>query len=657
MADFLSRTGSRALTRLSMQQNAKQQLLAEASALQPDYDAVTKAIMDRELYAADYAPIANEVNGIVTNYMNKYNADPFYAFSREGRRAARTLKQIVNDPSIKMLEDNAKLADDQYKKALEKDLGGDFVVRGDKVAAMKGGQRVWIDVDDIGGLDSAEGDGLLTVDTDHQLTRNVFGVRGEIPSYNMTSVKNVDDKIRAAFSNVGTTEVARLLRDTGAGTDTSITTKNNINQLRTIANNLINSELTQDEKNTLMSKYLQSAGTPTKDGFRQWLENRIFKVAEGRATTVDERKDEVSITSKLAKQSAETAAAIGKETGLSPAHGVITGLYGTRPVVRSENGVAATTRANLLPAQETFSRSRGKYTDENGVTYTSRKLNDLQVFSDATDLGNVLLRVAGGKNQGQFVTLPNVQDFGVVADDVNGAPSLIYEYSYTGKDGSKQIIPSSVVEQINTKIRNGQPIPQELREYMTNVSAEEAINMISQADYRDERMRQAALADAQRQVQQKGYVSVLMNEPYIAAKVLTLNERGFFGIDQNSELVNPMTNVIKESGYQGKQDKSLREYYTRYAGQGDIIDTNAWYNPASDEVYELDVRIPLKSFQALHATYGGQVKGEREDVNIGTMGLFPKFDVVPSNILDPTSLPNMVGSRQFQTLDAFKNGR
>jgi hypothetical protein len=656
MADFLSRTGSRALTRLGMQSAARQQLLGEADSLQPDYDAVTKAIMDKKLYSADYAPVANEVNSVVNGYMQKYQADPFFAFSREGRKTVKMLRDMIHDPSLKLMEDNAKLADEQYKRASDKDLGGDFVIRGDKVAAIKNNQRAWIDIDDLGKLDTSKGEGILTVDNDHQLTRNVFGVRGEVPTYNMTSIKEIDQKIQSAFSGLGSDEVARLMRDTSAGVDTFKRGKSNTNQLNAVVSNLLNKDLTESDKNTLMSKYLQSNGSPTKSGFNSWLQDRILKVAQGKSLSVDEVKDEQSLSLRNAKTAHDMKmkeAEIGKER-LSPAHLVTTGNYGTRPIIRTEKGVATTVQANLLPLDETFKLSNGKSRDENGVEYTSRKLSDLKVFSDATDLGNILLRVASGNGQGSFVNLPNAKDFAVVADDRNGAPAVTFEYSYTDGEGVKQIIPSTIIDQYQAKLKAGQPLPPSIEKYTTSVSGEEAMQMINQAQYKTERDKQAAIADAQRQLETKGYVSVIKQEPFIAAKIYVAKEEGLFGTDQDQELVKPMVNMINQAGYESKNSRTLRDYYKKYSGNGDILDAGAFsYN---DEVYELDTRIPVKSFQALHAAYGGTVKGEREDNNIGTMGFFPKFDVVPSNLLDQTSLPNMTGRKQFLTLDAFKNG-
>lgn len=248
--------------------------------------------------------------------------------------------------------------------------------------------------------------------------------------------------------------------------------------------------------------------------------------------------------------------------------------------------------------------------------------------------------------------LPNAKEFAVVSDDRNGAPALIYEYSYTDSEGVKQIIPSSIIEQYHAKIRAGQPLPPAIEKYTTPVSGEDAIRMIEQAEYKNVRDKQAALADAQRQMETKGYVSVVMQEPFIAAKVLVGKNRGWFDNDMNSELLNPLVEAVSNAGYESKDSQALRDYYTKYSGMGDVV-SNSYFN---DEVYELDTRIPVSSFQALSSAYGGAVKGEREDNYIGTMGFFPKFDVVPSNLLDQTSLPNMVGRRQFQTLDAFKNG-
>lgn len=652
MADFLSKTPSRALTRLSMQQQARQQLIGEATAMQPDYDAVTKAIMDKKLYAADFAPIANEVNGMVNNYMTKFQADPFYAFSREGRRTVKQLRQIIHDPSIKMMEDNAKLADEQYKQAQERELGGDFVVKGGKVAAIRGGKRVFVDVDELNMLNQDAGEGILTVDTDHLLTRNQFGVRGEVPTYNMTSIKDIDQKIHNAFAGLGSTEVSRLLRDTSPGVDTNVRGKQNVNQLNAVVSNLLNRELTESDKNTLMSKYLQSAANPTKAGFDSWLQERILQVAEGKASTVDERKEQQAISLKNAKAQAEMAG-IGKEP-LGPAHLVVRGDYGTRPIIRTEGGTATTVRANRLPP-ETFKFSTGEYRDEAGVVHTSRKLGDLTVLSNATDLGNVLLRTAMGDGKGNYINLPNVKDFAVVADDDTGAPALTWEYSYEDpQTGGKQIIPSTIVEQFHAKMRAGQPLPPNIIPYTTQMEPQEAIEMIQNADYKLERDRQVALADAQKQAEQQGFVRVLKKDAYIATKLLVPKERGAIFTDYedtNRELLKPIIDRAEGAGYKSKDSSSLRDYYNTYGGRGAILDDTLF----NDELYELDARIPVTSFQAMNAAYGGKVTGERDDNNVATSGFYPKFDLVPSTMLDPTSIPNQVGRRQYQTLDAFKN--
>lgn len=651
MANFALPNRSRKLTQLQTQAAAKQQLLTEAASLQPDYDAVTKALLDKELYSADYTPVADRVNGIVSEYVSNFNKDPFYAFTRKGRQTARVLKEILNDPALRQYEADAKISDDNYKRAKDKNLGGDYLVDGNRVAVIRDGKRDWMDIDNLNQLDSKKNEGVLTVDDDHYYTRNAFGVRAGVPTYSMSSIKDVEDKIRSAFANAGSTDLQGTARNTSDGIDTAWRRKSNRQQLGIMANNLINKELTKEDLNTLKSKYLQSAPNPSNAGFKQWLNDRVISVAEGRADTVQENKEDVSLDLKRAKAAGE--AQLGKEP-LSPAHGIITGFYSSRPIIREEKGTGTFTKGNLLPIKETFERSRGKYKDPNGVEYTSRKLSDLDVFSDATDLGGLLLRVPGGNSQGEFKSVPGLANYAVVADNPEAAPALVYEYSYTDRSGIKQIIPTNVVSEVQAKIKAGQPLPASLEKYTTTVPLEQAQEMIMSGDYSDAQ-KQVLLRDAEKQAQQKGYVTTLAREPYVATGVIFGQERNWFSEDMNSSSVDSLLETIQQAGYKHSTSGEDVDYFNNYGGKGSVLD-QSWGPGSQDRTYRLDVRIPLKSFQALHAAYGGTVKGEREDTNIGTMGLFPKFDLIPSNILDPTSIPNQVGRQQFQTLDAFKNG-
>src|SRR5258706_3330162 len=100
MPDFVSRQPNVGLVKQAEREGSYRQLLQEASSLTPDVDAITGAIMDKKLYAPNKAPYLNAVNEIVGDYLGKFDKDPFYAFTREGRSAAGRLKQIVNHPDI-----------------------------------------------------------------------------------------------------------------------------------------------------------------------------------------------------------------------------------------------------------------------------------------------------------------------------------------------------------------------------------------------------------------------------------------------------------------------------------------------------------------------------------------------------------------------------
>lgn len=643
MPDFRSVTPNRGLTRLGMQQQSQQQLTQEAFSLSPDTDAVTKAILDKKLYNADMAPVQEEVNGIVGDYMEKFNKDPFYAFSREGRKTAGVLKNIINHPSIKEWEQNTAKSEEEYKRASDNRLNKNLVVRGNDVLAIKDGKRQYISLNEIKALNPEKGDRLLDVDSDIQAIRNNYGVRGGAPSYDMTKLDDIDSKIKAAFTDLGSNDQTSLIRDTSEGVDIKLRRKSNERQLNTALRTFMTTGLSESDKNTLRSEYVKSyGGEASPEGFHKWLSDKLSGIASGKLTTVREDVGQESITSKARSGGGGAP----KTVELSTASKVIQGVTGNRKVVDVIGNAGQSLQGNLLPVQETLGLSSGHFKDEFNNTYPNRTVKNLKIFSDATDLKNLSVR---NEKTGAWEKLPGLGEHGVVVDKPGSEPALVWQYSYTDPTGEQATVPLNAAKEILDRRNQGKPIPASLQKYMTTLPIEEAEARVMRSSASDED-KQRQIVALRSQVSSDGVVRMLENKPWIDFSVILPKAKGMFQGNVSGE-EQEIGNQLSNFGYQSKESDAMREYHKNYSGRGDVTNAPGSFWSVDDEFYEVKSRVPLTSFEQLNSVYGGKTLGYTEDIHIDSSKLRDNYELMSPNLFNSGTLPNMTGTKARVTID------
>lgn len=645
MPDFVSRTPNRGLTRLGMEQQANSTLLNEAFSLNPDADAVTKAIMDKKLYSADVQQPMNEVNSIVSDYMTRFNKDPFYAFSKEGRKAAQTLKSIVNHPALKEWEQNTQAAEDQYKQASANRLNKNIVVQGNDVLAFKDGKRQYISINELNSLDPKKGDRLLDVDSDMKGIRNVWGVRDGGPSYDMSKIDDIDQKINSALSGLGSEETEGLvLGSPQEGADMRMRRKSNELQLKTAIRTLATTGLTESDRNTLRSEYIKSAGTSaSSQGFNQWLSDKLSGIASGKLSTV--RSDVPQKGLKLDIE-ATRAGMDKKNPPLTAASLILNGVTGTRKVDQMVGGVGQSLQGNLLPPQETLNNSSGSFKDELGNSFANRTVKNLKVFSDATDLKNLSVLDRTGK--GTWSKLPGLAQYGVVVDRPGAEPALVYQYSYRDDNGEPTPVPVRITKEILDRQNAGQPLPASLQRYVTTMPLEEAVAKVTQSSMLPAD-KQRQILSLQSQVTTDGNVKYLDKTPWVDFSVVVPNKKGMFSKIPGE--ARALGDEVERLGYSSTESEQMRDYHKKYSGAGDITDAPDTMFGIDDEFYEVKAQVPLTSFEQLNSAYGGHSIGNREDIYIDTSRLRDNYELLSPNLFQSGTVPNMTRPRARVTID------
>lgn len=643
MPDFRSTAGNRALTRLSMQQEAQQRLTQDAFSLAPDSDAIGKALLDKKLYNADMEPVQNEINGIMGDYMEKFNKDPFHAFTREGRKTAGILKQILNHPALRQLEENALASDAEHKRATENRLGKNVVVRGNDVLAVKDGKRQYISMNDIGKLDHDKGEGLLDVDSDNHMLRGRFGVRDNVPSYDMSKLDDVETKIKNAFDDLGSTDVADT--DLGNAVDVKTRDKRNTMQLNTALKTLMSTGLTESDKNTLRSEYVKSTGSgATTGGFKNWLQEKLTGFAAKKIDTLHD----VSMTESIASKAAGPAGSGPKVAELSAASRIINGLTGNRRVDHVIGNVGESLQGNILPVQETLNNtmSSGGFKDELGNEYANRTVKNLKVFSDATDLKNLSVLTRSGDGAGKWAKIPGLAEYGVVLDKPGTEPALVYQYSYKDENGEPATVPVTAAKEILERRNRGEKIPDSLQKYLTVMPLETAEKSVMDSSIPEEAKKRQIIS-LRAQTSSDGYVRYIDNKPWVDFTIAMPNKKGFISkINPESQEV---ADKVSKLGYQSVESPALRDYHTKYSGLGEVSDQGLF--GINDEFYEVKARVPLTSFEQLNNAYGGKTLGNREDIHIDTSRLRNSYEIMSPELFNSATLPNMVKSPARLTVD------
>lgn len=594
----------------------------------PDADAVTKAILDKKLYNADMKQPMEEVNGMVVDYMNKFNKDPFYAFTKEGRKTAQNLKAIVNHPKLREWEQNTAAAEDEYKRATANRVNKNPVVSGNDVLVLKDGKRQYISLNDLKSLNPQKGDHPLDVDTDIKDIRNKWGVREGVPSYDMSKLDDVDQKIARAFTGLGSTEQEWTAPGSEQGVTNKITRKSNEAQLSTAIRTLMSTGLNESDRNTLKSEYIKLAGAgASTQGFQDWLHASLSGMASGKLSTM--RSDLPQKTIGAGAGGGED----GKAYKLTTAHLIFADKTGNRQIEDSNLGAAQRTLGNLMPINETLNTS----TRKNSEGFASRTPMTNKIFSEATDLENLSILTRGG--DGSWIKSPAFAQHGVIVDRPGAQPAVVAQYTYSDVNGKPALVPTRISQSILERQNAHKPLTAEQERYVITRPIQEAEQEVASSSLSKEKKAEQIL-NFRANVRPDKTVQYLALKPWVDFSMILPNPKGW-GNSGVSEEARELGRVSQQAGYQSKEDPRREEYYKQYAAEPTSIDPSGNTLTWDDEFYEVRARVPLISSEQLSAAYGGDSMGTREDVDISSSGLINNYHVLR---YDSAALPNQTGA-------------
>lgn len=597
MPDFSSRTRSRGLNRLQMGQQANAELSKDAFDLSDSTSKAADELLTHDLTNADMRPLRKSVSDQLSNYMENYKKDPYFAFSREGRATAKRIKDLLNHSDVKDLEEAHKDFKAEYARATTERLNKNFVVDGDSVLAIKDGRRQYVPLSELKTMNPDNGDRVLNVDSDAHVLKNVFGLRGGVPSYNMTSLEKVEKKIDETLSHakLGDTESGGESAG-GIGVTNTSKTKSNTNQLSAAIIGLMRGGLNTADQNTLKGEYIKEVGVNASNkDYKDWLLNRLQNYGSSQAVTSTLRGTKKAITGKGSGEGNDKT----KELGVADL--VLSGQYGTREQNAIDtNGFVSHDVANNLPP-DTYNISSGTQKDKNGNLIPNRRMKNLGLAtSGAMDVSTAVVQ---DKKTGAAVHVPGIEN--AVASSKK-PPALVTKYTYN-VNGKPTPVPEPAVVELKRYLNGdkaGEKIPAALRDYLS--------------------------PDGKLQMKQWVSMYVLSNAP-----------RGLQTGDTST------SDMLDKLGYEATNNDEAATEFDEFSGDG-----NDSHSGINDKKHEVHVLVELTSKPALRRMFGDKTFGSEDQTNVETGGLQDNYVQYSPSQYDPASIPNQVKKSNFVTLSA-----
>lgn len=181
-----------------MQQETRGELLAESRSLLPDEATLSKAIMDRELFAGDKARYINGMNQYTNQFLDKYKKDPYYAFTNDARGQIKKMKALASDPALTAMEQAKITSDAEFKRATDAEMQNNPVVENGRVLVNRNGTQRYIPLSQLTSEDRP-----LSVTERYNNAVNQGGGTDPI-TYDMSPFTDVIDKVTSAATNLGT---------------------------------------------------------------------------------------------------------------------------------------------------------------------------------------------------------------------------------------------------------------------------------------------------------------------------------------------------------------------------------------------------------------------------------------------------------------------
>lgn len=387
------------IIRHQIKSQKRQQLLSEAAALTPDQAELVKQLTDHELSPADTKRYGYMLSEGLRGFAQKYNENPFYAFSREGKETVAGLQRLVRDPNMLASSRAFKQSEEDFKKVKDSHLVGLMDVHDGRMKVISKDSG---DIEEIlpDNFDPAKHQAATIEDLYQHKVGNLGFYSKDLEriqpySHSMEDPDKVMDQVQKWFSNLGhtKTEFDTLVRQSDgsvATTGTSTTTNSNTRQTNAALEALYDKTgLSKQARNTLYSQYytsmLESGQKPTRQGAEQALAKSLSKIAEGH--NVFESSLDVSANLKAAnaqatRNKAEKELLVPVSSWKQHASGN-PGLQQSIPITSGGRNIAM--GYNPLP-KEYLHQSLTTYRDQDsGDTRPKMNVRDMRIFNKVDD--------------------------------------------------------------------------------------------------------------------------------------------------------------------------------------------------------------------------------------------------------------------------------
>jgi hypothetical protein len=189
----------------------RQQLQQEAASLLPDSQKLSEELMKYNISGGDRTQFVGALNGMMNEYLNSYNENPYFAFTKKGRDISKQMQRLVNHPMLKSLEDTYKKNEAAYEQAQKDGLLSMVNVQNGKVNVYNHKNKRFEFVDPSS-IDPNNHEVLSVQDAIYKKAeRGFFNPQNEYEpdeaaSVTMASYKDVISHINSILQDTGSTE-------------------------------------------------------------------------------------------------------------------------------------------------------------------------------------------------------------------------------------------------------------------------------------------------------------------------------------------------------------------------------------------------------------------------------------------------------------------
>jgi hypothetical protein len=540
----------------------KQQLLAQAQSLVPDSNKLSEMLMENEMHYADMAEAKQYLDSITATYMENYNRNPFYSFSREARNLTQAMFRAAKNPVYKQMAQQYEYDKKRWEKMRDDGLAEDYDVNQEGVLVstpVRDEKGSIVDFRVSRKRQMGAEDTPLTLNQSFQYINQRLGSKAGGFNYEMSTDERLLNNLDKAFSGLEETRIKQDYIDKGY----ELLNTSNRNQLNSRINWFLNQGITQADLNNLYSKYFKQTGDFNMDNAKKYAIKYVADYAAGKEHTVVESEYFTEVRKHL------NGLTGGREKEVEPPVTYTTAFQGAGVVQPLE---IKTSRGSILSIEGhvvsgILDQAEKGFTKD-GVTYTDRRIKKLPVLNQIISSGAYVVNLQNNKDanlrDGEFAPVPgSIFENLVVSDRADKAPKMIeVTVDQTGR-------PASVDEQQELGAilaSEGRVIPQHLRKYIRFATDKDVADKI--ADYVGQPL------ERRRRFQ---HVTGLVPE----------RRGGITGIVKSKDA--EAANTLREYGYTSIDDDNLREDY--YKGSGEKIELSSTL--LNDRVYQIDLFIPV----------------------------------------------------------------